>query len=168
MEKFKTLWQITKNWQLLFPFLGIVGLVYSGYRIALIFIKEDSLFLMVSVTLFLSFLFLKVCLFFIKKLEGKWVVQQRWEMIRIFIVFAITGSSSAFIGRPIFRLMGISKENLNPFLYYLLFIVISLVFYQMLLVLFGWLFGQFRFFWEFEKKMLSRMGLGFLFKQKVG
>jgi hypothetical protein len=168
MEKFKTLWQITKNWQLLFPFLGIVGLVYSAYRIALIFIKEDSLFLMVSVTLFLSFLFLKVCLFFIKKLEGKWVVQQRWEMIRIFIVFAITGSSSAFIGRPIFRLMGISKENLNPFLYYLLFIVISLVFYQMLLVLFGWLFGQFRFFWEFEKKMLSRMGLGFLFKQKVG
>ncbi|MGB5647230.1 MAG: DUF6787 family protein, partial [Muriicola sp.] len=32
------------------------------------------------------------------------------------------------------------------------------------LVLFGWLFGQFRFFWNFEKKMLHRIGLGFLLK----
>jgi hypothetical protein len=25
------------------------------------------------------------------------------------------------------------------------------------------LFGQFKFFWAFEKKMLKRLGLGFLF-----
>ncbi|HCO85018.1 MAG TPA: diacylglyceryl transferase, partial [Arenibacter sp.] len=36
--------------------------------------------------------------------------------------------------------------------------------YQFLLVIYGWLFGQFKFFWEFEKKMLSRMGLGFILK----
>jgi hypothetical protein len=33
-----------------------------------------------------------------------------------------------------------------------------------LLVFMGWLFGEFRFFWEFEKKMLRRTGLGFLIK----
>ena len=38
-------------------------------------------------------------------------------------------------------------------------IIIGLIFYQMLLVFFGWLFGQFQFFWEFEKKMLRRFGL---------
>jgi hypothetical protein len=93
-------------------------------------------------------------------LENKWIVEQRWEIIRIFIVFAITGSSSLFIGRPIIYAIGITKENLNPFLYWILFIIIGLVFYQILLVTFGWLFGQFKFFWEFEKKMLKRFGLG--------
>jgi hypothetical protein len=38
--------------------------------------------------------------------------------------------------------------------------------YQVLLVFFGFIFGQFKFFWNFEKKMLSRMGLGFLFNSK--
>ncbi|MDG1172014.1 MAG: diacylglyceryl transferase, partial [Polaribacter sp.] len=29
----------------------------------------------------------------------------------------------------------------------------------------GWIFGEFKFFWAFEKKFLSRLGLGFLFKK---
>jgi hypothetical protein len=33
-----------------------------------------------------------------------------------------------------------------------------------LLVIIGALFGQFTFFWEFEKKMLDRMKLGFISK----
>jgi photosystem II CP47 chlorophyll apoprotein len=31
--------------------------------------------------------------------------------------------------------------------------------YQILLVFWGWLLGQFDFFWAFEKKMLSRLGI---------
>jgi len=85
-------------------------------------------------------------------------------MIRVFIVFAITGSSSVFVGRPIMKIIGITKENLNPFIYWILFIIIGLIFYQILLVTFGWLFGQFNFFWEFEKKMLKRFGLGKMIK----
>ena len=63
------------------------------------------------------------------------------------------------VGRPVIKLLGITKENLNPILYWILFIIIGLIFYQLLLVTFGWLFGQFKFFWEFEKKMLRRFGL---------
>jgi hypothetical protein len=37
--------------------------------------------------------------------------------------------------------------------------------YQVLLVVIGFLLGEFKFFWAFEKKMLKRMGLGFLFKE---
>ena len=105
-------------------------------------------------------LLIKLCLIIFKKLEHKWVVNQRWEIIRIFIVFAITGSSSLFVGRPIIKALGITKENLNIVVYYILFTIIALIFYQILLVTFGWLFGQFKFFWEFEKKMLRRFGLG--------
>jgi hypothetical protein len=107
---------------------------------------------------------LKVTLYIFKKLEHKWILKYRWEMIRVFIVFAITGSSSVFVGRPIMQMIGITKENLNPFIYWILFIIIGLIFYQILLVTFGWLFGQFNFFWEFEKKMLKRFGLGKMIK----
>jgi hypothetical protein len=99
-------------------------------------------------------------LYAIQKLENKWVVDQRWELIRIFIVFAFTGSSSVFVGRPFIKWIGITKDNLYPLFYWILFIVISLFFYQLLLVVFGWLFGQFKFFWNFEKNMLRRFGLG--------
>ena len=80
-------------------------------------------------------------------------------MIRVFLVFAITGSSSVIIGRPFIKLIGITKDNLSPIIYWVLFIFIAMVFYQILLVFFGWLFGQYQFFWNFEKKMLRRFGL---------
>ncbi len=164
MQKFKNHWQITKNWQLIYPVFGLLGLLYSSYKLTKVLLGNSNLILVASVALFLTYVMTRSCLYIFKKLEGKWVVDQRWEIIRIFIIFAITGSSSVIIGRPIIRLLGISKENLNPILYYTLFIIISLIFYQILLVFFGWLFGQFKFFWEFEKKMLGRLGLGFLFR----
>ena len=99
-----------------------------------------------------------------KKLETKWILNAKWEMIRVFIVFAITGSSSVYIGRPVIKLIGITKDNLNPVMYWILFIFIGLIFYQILLVFFGWIFGQHKFFWEFEKKMLRRFGM---FRNKI-
>lgn len=159
MQKFKAHWQIKHNWQLLFPLLGLLGLVFSSYKIVLLFMKDSSFILTSIVTVLITYLLLKLTLYIFKKLENKWILTYKWEMIRVFIVFAITGSTSAFIGKPIMGLIGITKENLNPILYWILFIIIGLIFYQILLVSFGWLFGQFNFFWEFEKKMLRKMGL---------
>jgi hypothetical protein len=159
MKKFKEDWDIEENWQLLFPVLGLLGLGYSSFRLSNLILKGYSLFVLVLSSIIIGFGLLKITLFIFKKLENKWVLTYRWEMIRVFIVFAVTGSSSLFIGRPIIKLIGITKENLNPILYWILFVIIGLIFYQILLVTFGWLFGQFKFFWEFEKKMLKRMGL---------
>ena len=159
MEKFKKYWEIQQNWQLLFPLLGIVLLGYSAIKLSYAFLKDYQLAVIAIVSVFIFFIGLKLILFIFKKLEKKWILDYKWEMIRVFIVFAITGSSSLFVGRPIIKLLGITKENLNPLLYWILFIIIGLIFYQILLVSFGWLFGQFKFFWEFEKKMLTRFGL---------
>ena len=166
MHKFKEHWQIKQNWQLIFPLMGILGLVYCSFRLVKIFTKEENFYLTVSVTLVLTYLLMKFCLFIFKKLENKWVVDHRWEIIRIFIVFAVTGSSSLVVSRPIIAFLGITKENLNVFVYWILFVVFSLICYQVLLVVFGWLFGQFQFFWAFEKKMLSRFGLAKLFREE--
>ncbi|MDH7447562.1 DUF6787 family protein [Aquimarina sp. 2201CG14-23] len=96
-----------------------------------------------------------------KKLMTRWNIEKPSQLIIIFLVFSITGSSSVAIGRPLLKMIGITLENLNPFIYYPLFIVLSFIFYQVFLVLFGWLFGQFQFFWNMEKKMLRRFGVTF-------
>jgi len=158
MKAFKKRWQIKQNWQLLFPILGVLGLLYSSYKLANLFF--DNIYLKIGLTLVIIFILLKFTLFLFSKLENKWKVTYRWELITIFIVFALTGSSSVFVGRPLIKFIGITKENLNPIVYWILYIIIGLIFYQILLVCFGWLFGQFQFFWNFEKKMLRRFGLG--------
>ena len=159
MKTFKVNWNITQNWQLLFPILGIVALGYSAFRLTSL-LPFSALYITIPASLVVFYALLKIVLYAISKLEPKWIVNQRWELIRIFIVFAITGSSSVLVGRPIIKWLGITQDNLNPLLYWILFIVISLFFYQVLLVLIGWVFGQFQFFWNFEKKMIRRFGLG--------
>lgn len=159
MNKFKENWDITHNWQLIFPFLGITSLVYSAYKLAYTFLKNENLIFTILASGILFYILLKLVLMIFNKLEKKWDVNYRWEMISIFLVFATTGSSSVFVARPLIKLMGINKENLPIFAYWILYILIGFIFYQILLVAIGWLFGQHKFFWAFEKKMLRRIGL---------
>ncbi|UOY06356.1 prolipoprotein diacylglyceryl transferase [Muricauda sp. SCSIO 64092] len=171
MEKIRIRWQITKDWQLLFPFLGAFLVLLTAYlfsrRFLHLFGLNNTLWEW-PITLFLVAVFYGIMVrFFLwcfKKLENRWVVDQRWEMIAIFIVFAITGSVSAKFAEPLTHFIGIDRGTHSGWIYWPIRILIILPIYQVLLVLFGWLFGQFRFFWDFEKKMLKRMGLGFFFR----
>lgn len=160
MEKFKQRWEIQKNWQLLFPILGLLVTFYSAYRLSSRLANELHFSIQIVLTILIAYALIRFFLFLFTKVEKRWKVTYRWEMIAIFIVFALTGSSSLFVGRPLMKWIGITKENLNIIVYWILFIIIGLIFYQILLVTFGWLFGQHKFFWEFEKKMLKRFGLG--------
>ena len=104
-----------------------------------------------------------------KKLKERWGIDTNFEVVVILLVFALTGSSSVKIARPLLESIGFTRaifpENgIFTFLYWTTRILIIFPIYQLLLVLFGWLFVQFKFFWNFEKKMLGRLGLGFLFK----
>ena len=94
-----------------------------------------------------------------EKLMKRWNLKTPWQVIIILVVFSITGSSSIAIGRPILKFIGITLENLHAFIYYPLFIMIGFILYQVFLILYGWLFGQFLFFWNMEKKMLRRFGI---------
>ncbi|WP_026450070.1 DUF6787 family protein [Aequorivita capsosiphonis] len=99
-----------------------------------------------------------------KKLKERWNVQTNGQLFIIFLVFAITGSSAAKLAAPITEFLEIKRE-LGWYVYWPFRILIIFPVYQVLLVLFGWVFGEFEFFWGFEKKMLRRMGLGFLLKK---
>jgi hypothetical protein len=96
------------------------------------------------------------------KLKDRWNISSNWQLTIIFIVFAITGSTAAYLSKPVTGFLGITKENLSLWLYWPLRLLIIFPVYQVLLVLIGTLFGQFKFFWNFEKKMLFRMKLGFI------
>jgi len=81
--------------------------------------------------------------------------------IHVGIVFAITGSLSAYLSKPFTNYIGLTEENLGGFFLPVRLLAIFPI-YQVLLVLIGFLFGQFTFFWWFEKKMLRGMKLGFI------
>ena len=168
MQKFKSRWEIQHNWQLLFPFLGIIALIYSAYKIASLFFSRhepSNIPYLIIVAVVLYFVLLKFFLFCFKRLEKKWIVEYKWEMIRIFLVFAITGSSSVFVSKPIMKVIGITKENLNVFVYWILYVIIGLIFYQIILITIAWIFGQYAFFRDFLKRLGRRIGLGRFIKE---
>ncbi len=92
-----------------------------------------------------------------EKLKQRWGIKSNFQIFVILWVFSITGTSSLYVSRPLIKLLGIHPEKLAPVLYWILFIVVSLIVYQFLLLFFGWLFGQFDFFWNIVKKMLKRL-----------
>ena len=93
-----------------------------------------------------------------KKLKERWGISSNWQVVVIFIVFGITGSTSAKIAGPIVEFLGITQENTSSWIYWPVRILLIFPVYQVLLIIFGWIFGQFQFFWAFEKKMLRRLG----------
>ncbi len=97
----------------------------------------------------------------IGKLKQRWNIQSNFQVFIILVVFAITGSTTVYLKKLIFDLIGINQET-HLLAKTLIYIVVILVVYNVLLLIIGFLFGQFRFFWEFEKKFFSRL----LFRKK--
>ncbi|ESU18534.1 hypothetical protein FCR2A7T_28270 [Flavobacterium cauense R2A-7] len=104
-------------------------------------------------------------------LKERWNIKSNWQMAIIFVVFAITGTTASYLSKPILAWLGITKDNLHPVLYWILYILIILPVYKVLLVTIGTIFGQHTFFKNFVFKMLRGMKLGFiadLFGNKKG
>ncbi len=99
-----------------------------------------------------------------EKLKAKWGITSNVQIILILIVFAINGSFAAWVADPITAFMGLDKETTSGFIYWPLRILLVFPIYQLTLPVVGFIFGQFKFFWAFEKKMLS--GMGRLFGRK--
>ncbi len=107
---------------------------------------------------------------YFNRLKDKWAVESNLQLIIIFVVFAITGSSSVKIAKPLLELMGVEITVfedifMGSILYWILRVVIVFPIYQILLLFFGTIFFQFKFFWKFEKKFLSRMGFKRFFRE---
>ena len=82
------------------------------------------------------------------KLKNLFGVSSTYQLIVVFIVFGITGSLSLVISAYISDFFNLDNIILS--------IISVLVIYQVLLIIIGTLFGEFDYFWDMEKKILSR------------
>ena len=115
----------------------------------------------------------------LKKLKEKWGISTPFQMVIVFIVFGVTGSVAAKISGPIISLLPI--EDLPGIIYWPLRLLIIFPVYQVLLILFGFIFGVlvsiftfkkdtfvFNFFFnlslKMSKKMINWLSFGILFK----
>lgn len=93
-----------------------------------------------------------------KRFKEKWGITSNFQLVIILLVFSITGSVAVLVAKPVLDLVGLDKEALSPWVFWPIRIFIIFPIYQVLIVLIGAIFGQFKFFWAFEKKMLVRLG----------
>ncbi len=93
-----------------------------------------------------------------KRLKEKWGITSNFQFIIILIVFSVTGSIAVWVAKPILELVGLDKSAVTAWIFWPIRIAIIFPVYQVMIVVIGALFGQFKFFWAFEKKMLVRLG----------
>ena len=101
-----------------------------------------------------------------EKLKERWGITSNIQIILILIVFAINGSFAAWVADPVTGFFGLEKGVTNGWIYWPLRILLIFPIYQLTLPIVGFVFGQFTFFWNFEKKFLTKVGFGFLFKKE--
>ena len=89
------------------------------------------------------------------KFKLKWNITSNWQLTVIFIVFSVTGSAAMIVRKFVFEWIGITSET-SMWLKVPLYILILIPAYQILLIMIGTLFGQYRFFYAFQKKSFGR------------
>ena len=85
----------------------------------------------------------------LKKIKERWGITSNFQIVIIFIVFGITGTVSAYISGPLSDII-ISENDLHWSIKLLIRILVLTPIYQVLLLFFGYIFYQYRFFYNFE------------------
>jgi uncharacterized membrane protein (DUF106 family) len=82
------------------------------------------------------------------RLQKKWGVSGI-RFVLIFCVFAIGGSLTGFLAKKLMPYL----DPGQPVLYWIVYLVIVTLIWPICILLVSVLFGQFHFFWEYEKKL---------------
>jgi len=97
-----------------------------------------------------------------QKLKERWKVKSIFDVVIILLVFALTGTSIMLLRRVLVANFEWANQKWFTFTYY--WIIIP--FYNLVLLTYGFIFGKFKFFWEFEKRTLNRIKGLFVKKSK--
>jgi hypothetical protein len=90
----------------------------------------------------------------IERLKNRWKLKSAGQVVIVLLVFACTGFTILFIKKPLLHWLAGARGDtaLASVLYY----IFILPLYNVVLLAYGFLFGQFRFFWDFEKRFMER------------
>lgn len=89
----------------------------------------------------------------VKHFEAKSII----HLFIIFVVFGISGSATLFLTDPIIKFVHYLNWIENNFLLLSIRILLIFLIYQIVLIFTGYLFGEFSYFYNFEKKMLKKI-----------
>ena len=100
----------------------------------------------------------------VEKLKSRWGLTSVWQVILVLVVFSCTGFSVLLIKQPLidFLFGDAEHEWWMTTIYYLLILPM----YNVMLLGYGCIFGQFQFFWNYEKKTVRRIGKLFRIKRR--
>lgn len=90
----------------------------------------------------------------LSRLQDKWKLDSALQVVIVLLVFSLTGSTVVILRKALFGVLGFD-ETTSMWLKTVTYIAFIIPSYQILLLAYGTLFGQFAFFWNKEKKMLA-------------
>lgn len=94
---------------------------------------------------------------FFKRLQIKWRLESLFQLGMVLLAFACTGTTILLIKKPILDFFGIERGGDQDFLNTILYLILILPLYQIFLLIYGFLFGQFQFFWQKEKQLVRKI-----------
>lgn len=94
---------------------------------------------------------------FLQRLQTKWKLESLFQVVMVLVVFACTGFTILFVKNPILDFFGVERGGERSFINTLLYLILVLPLYQIFLLIYGFIFGQFKFFWEKEKLIFRRI-----------
>ena len=89
------------------------------------------------------------------RLQARWNLKSSFQVLIVLIVFACTGFTVLFLKRPVVSFFTADGEQ--NIWFSLAYYILILPIYNLILLFYGFVFGQFRFFWAFEKRMFRRL-----------
>ena len=93
----------------------------------------------------------------IQNLIKKFKAKSKVHLLVIFIIFGLSGSFSLWISSHIMSALDLKNILNNYPLYIFLRFLIIIPIYQLILIVIATIFGEFNYFWRFEKQFLKRM-----------
>ena len=94
-----------------------------------------------------------------QKVRNLFKVNTNIQLLKVNIVFAVTGTLSVYFAGVIINFIGLNPDIIGIYVYWILRIMLLIPVYQILLIIVGSFFGEFTYFWRIEKKMLGRLGI---------
>ena len=93
----------------------------------------------------------------VQNLIKKFNAKSKVHLCVIFLVFGLSGSISLWVSSPVMSALDLKSIYNNYVLYFFCRVLIIVPIYQLILIIIATLFGEFEYFWRFEKKFLKRI-----------
>ncbi len=90
-----------------------------------------------------------------EKLKKKWGLASTGEVFVILAIFSLAGPSDSFVVKSLLHSVFKSISALPLGLRIAVYVLIAVPLYQCFLLIYGFLFGKFDFFWKRQKKTLQ-------------